>query len=125
MKRWQHDAVDSARVDQWLWAIRLFKTRTAATDACRSGHVRINGSPAKSAAKVRRGDRVKARVHSRDRVFQVERVVDKRLGAAQAAECAIDLSPPPTAREQTVFVRAPGSGRPTKRDRRNLERLRR
>jgi ribosome-associated heat shock protein Hsp15 len=116
--------VDTARVDQWLWAIRLFKTRSAATDACRGGHVRVNGTAAKPAMRIRCGDRVEARVHGRDRVLEVLRVVDKRLGAPQAAECALDHSPPAPERRDAVFPRARGSGRPTKRERRQLDRLR-
>ena len=125
MERCQHGDVDSVRVDRWLWAIRLYKTRTAATNACHGGRVRINGSPAKPATRVRHGDRVEASVHGRARIFEVVTVIDKRLGAAQAAECAIDLSPPPAEREEAVPLRAPGSGRPTKRERRRLERVRR
>lgn len=117
--------MDSARVDRWLWAIRLYKTRSAATEACRGGHVRVNGSPAKPAAKVRPGDRVGAHVHGQDRVFEVVKVIEKRVGASQAAECATDLAPPSSKREAPLVAREPGSGRPTKRDRRKLDQLRR
>jgi ribosome-associated heat shock protein Hsp15 len=119
-------AVDETRVDKWLWAVRLFKTRGLATDACRGGHVRVNGSPAKPAAPVRVGDRVEARVHGRARVLEVVRVIDKRVGAPVAAECLVDHSPPePSRAEQpAVFARDRGAGRPTKRDRRRLDRLR-
>ena len=117
--------MDSARVDQWLWAVRLFKTRSAATEACRGGHVRVNGSPAKPASRVRHGDRIAARAHDRERVLEVVTVIDKRVGAALAAECFIDHSPPPERRHDDAFARERGSGRPTKRDRRQLDRLRR
>jgi len=116
--------VDTARVDKWLWAIRLYRTRSAATEACRSGHVRMNGSPVKPAAKVRPGDRVEARVHGRDRVFEVVQATEKRLGAPQAAQCLVDLTPPSSTREKSAFVRERGSGRPTKRERRKLDHLR-
>jgi ribosome-associated heat shock protein Hsp15 len=116
--------VETARVDQWLWAIRLYKTRSAATEACRGGHVRINGSPVKPAAKVRPGDRVTAHVHGRDHLFEVVTAIQKRVGAPQAAECAIDRTPPAATREPPVFVRERGSGRPTKQDRRKLDQLR-
>jgi ribosome-associated heat shock protein Hsp15 len=115
--------VDTARVDQWLWAVRLYKTRSAATEACRSGHVRLNGSQVKPAAKVRSGDRVEARLHDRPRVFEVVKAVEKRLGAPQAAECVVDLTPPSSIREKPAFLRERGSGRPTKRDRRKLDQL--
>jgi ribosome-associated heat shock protein Hsp15 len=117
---------DETRVDKWLWAVRLFKTRSLATEACRGGHVRVNGSPAKPATVVRAGDRVEARVHGRGRVLEVVRVIDKRVGAPVAAECLVDHSPPePRGDEATgMWARDRGAGRPTKRDRRRLDRLR-
>jgi ribosome-associated heat shock protein Hsp15 len=118
--------VEVTRVDRWLWAVRLYKTRSAATDACKGGHVKVNGAPAKAATAVRIGDRVAARVHDRDRDLEVVRVIDKRVGAAVAAECVVDHSPPPPPPELTrpAFVRDPAAGRPTKRDRRQLDRFR-
>jgi ribosome-associated heat shock protein Hsp15 len=123
---WHHGRVQETRVDKWLWAVRLFKTRGLATDACRGGHVRVNGTPAKPAAVVRVGDRVDARVHGRSRVLEVVRVIDKRVGAPVAAECLVDHSPPEPSRgeQPPVFARERGAGRPTKRDRRRLDRFR-
>lgn len=118
------EAQAPVRVDRWLWAIRLFKTRAAATDACRAGHVRVNGAAAKAATQVRPGDRVDARAHGRTRTFVVIRAVDKRLPPADVAASAIDESPPAPAREPEAFARARGAGRPTKRDRRLLDQLR-
>jgi ribosome-associated heat shock protein Hsp15 len=119
--------MEATRVDRWLWAVRLYKSRAAATEACRGGHVRVNGHPAKAATVVRVGDRVAARAHGRALELEVVRVIDQRVGAPIAAECIVDHSPPPPAREQThaVFARDPGSGRPTKEERRRLDRLRR
>jgi ribosome-associated heat shock protein Hsp15 len=118
--------VDETRVDRWLWAVRLYKSRAAATDACRGGHVRVNDRPAKAAATVRVGDRVSARAHGRDRVFEVVRVIDRRVGAPIAAECIVDHSPPPPPRDLTepAFARDPATGRPTKKERRALDRFR-
>jgi ribosome-associated heat shock protein Hsp15 len=119
--------VDSSetRVDRWLWAVRLFKTRTDATDACKGGHVKINDGGAKPATMVRVGDQVAAFVHGRDRVVEVKRVIDKRVGASIAAECYVDHSPPAPPRDAVrPLFRDPGSGRPTKRDRRQLDRFR-
>lgn len=115
-----------ARVDKWLWAVRVFKTRSAATDACRGGHVRVNGTSAKPATAVHVGDRVEAYVHQRHRILEVTRLVDKRVGAPIAAECFVDRSPPPPEDPllAPTFVRDPATGRPTKRDRRQLDRLR-
>ena len=114
------------RVDAWLWAVRATRSRTVATDACRGGHVRVNGSPAKAATVVRAGDVVEARLAGRPRVYEVVRLIDKRVGAAIAAECYVDRSPPPPSRhdEPVVFARDAGAGRPTKRDRRRLDRFR-
>ena len=119
--------MDEARVDRWLWAVRLYKTRSTATAAVRGGHVRVNGVPAKPATPVRVGDRVSARVDHRDRDLEVARVIDTRVGAPIAAECVVDHSPPPPPRDLAApaLVRDPGAGRPTKRDRRDLDRLRR
>ena len=118
-------AVETARVDQWLWAVRVYKTRSEATDACRGRHVFVNGTCAKAASQVRVGDRVEAHLRGRTRVLQVARVIDKRVGASQAAECKIDYSPPVPEKEPPLFERDRGAGRPTKRDRRELDRLRR
>ncbi len=78
----------------WLWAVRVFKTRSAATAACRGGHVRINGQPVKAASSVRVGDQVSARTSERERELEVARLIDKRVSAPLAAECVVDHSPP-------------------------------
>lgn len=119
--------MEGTRVDQWLWAIRLYKTRTQATDACRGGHVKINGTSVKPAAVVRIGDRVSTHLHGRDRIVEVVQPIEKRVGAAVAAECFVDHSPPapPRELEPTPFLRDRAAGRPTKRERRDLDRLRR
>lgn len=119
--------VEETRIDRWLWAVRLYKTRSAATDACRGGHVEVNGAPAKAATLVRPGDRVRAVVGDRLRILEVVRTIDKRVGAPVAATCLVDHSPPLPPREEApapVFAREPGAGRPTKRDRRLLDRFR-
>jgi ribosome-associated heat shock protein Hsp15 len=117
--------LDETRVDRWIWAVRLAKTRSVATDLCRAGHVRVNGTAAKAATNVRVGDRVEAWVNSRQRVLEVVKIIDKRVSAPLAAECVVDHSPPPPPRDSTqVLARPPGSGRPTKRERRQLDRFR-
>jgi ribosome-associated heat shock protein Hsp15 len=118
--------LDTTRVDRWLWAVRAYKTRSIATTACQGGHVRVNGSPAKPATKVKVGDRVEARLDHHQRVYEVTRVIEKRVGAPIAAECYVDHSPPPPPRELSapILVRDPGTGRPTKRDRREVDRFR-
>lgn len=115
----------SARVDSWIWSVRLTKTRSIASDACRGGHVRVNGVRAKPAQAVRVGDEVRLRHDGRERVVVISRIIAKRVGAPVAAECYIDKSPPPPPREVSVAVavRDRGTGRPTKRERRSIERL--
>jgi ribosome-associated heat shock protein Hsp15 len=114
------------RVDRWLWAVRLFKTRTAATDACRAGHVKVNGASAKPASTVRIGDRVGALVHDRPRTVEVARLIETRVGPPVAVTCYVDHSPSyqREPRLEPLFARDRGTGRPTKRDRRQLDRLR-
>src|SRR5438128_8711961 len=123
---WHDGYIDATRVDVWLWAVRLYKTRSAATAACRGGHVRVNRAAAKASTSVKVGDRVEAFVE-RERILEVVTVISKRVGAAVAATCLVDHSPPVPVvrREPPLFLRERGSGRPTKRDRRELDRLRR
>lgn len=117
---------ESTRVDSWIWAIRLTRTRSAAGAACRGGHVRVNGVTAKPAAQVAVGDRVEVRLGGRDRVVEVTKILSKRVSAALAAECYLDHSPPPPSRE--ILAAQPrrdrGAGRPTKRERRELDKFR-
>jgi ribosome-associated heat shock protein Hsp15 len=118
--------VEVARVDRWLWAVRAAPTRATSTGLCRAGHVKVNGAGAKASTTVRPGDMVTARIGDRERVLEVVRAIDKRVGAPIAAECIVDHSPPPPPREivPRVLVRDPSTGRPTKRDRRQIDRLR-
>ncbi|MFG2003701.1 RNA-binding S4 domain-containing protein [Spirillospora sp. NPDC048911] len=115
----------SARVDSWIWSVRLAKTRSMASTACRGGHVRVNGVRAKPSQTVRVGDEVRVRQEGWERIVVVSRIITKRVGAPVAVECYVDKSPPPPPREATmpVAVRARGAGRPTKRERRSIERL--
>lgn len=114
--------MESTRLDRWLWSVRLTKTRSDAAAACRGGHVRVNDKPAKPATPVKVGDTVRARVADRTRIVEVVQVIEKRVGAPQAALCYVDNTPvvqPGTA--IPVARRDRGTGRPTKRDRRALE----
>ncbi|MEV0029035.1 RNA-binding S4 domain-containing protein [Nocardia sp. NPDC050793] len=125
MPQGEQVAPSQARVDSWTWAVRLFKTRSAAAEACRGGHVRVNGSTAKPAQPVRPGDEIRIRAGGVERIVIVERVITKRVGAPVAAQCLIDRSPPPPSREilATMPRRDRGTGRPTKRERRETDRL--
>lgn len=117
---------DSARVDAWLWAIRVFKTRSAATAASRAGHVKVNGDRAKAAQPVKRGDEVRVRIDGFDRILVMREPLVKRVGAPAAALAFDDISPPlPTPEEVALAPRRDrGAGRPTKRERRDMEKLR-
>ena len=120
------DAATTARVDAWLWAVRVYKTRSAATTACRAGHVRVNGERVKAAQPVRPGDELRVRIQGFDRILVVKKTIAKRVGAALVAESVDDRTPPPPPKESMPFVpvRDRGAGRPTKRDRREIEKLR-
>ncbi|APZ34785.1 RNA-binding protein S4 [Microbacterium aurum] len=114
---------ESVRVDAWLWAVRVYKTRSAATTACRAGHVRIGGDRAKAAQPVRIGDEVRVRIAGFDRILLVRQLLTKRVSAPLAAAAAEDRTPvrEPVAQ---LAVRDRGAGRPTKRERRDIDRLR-
>ncbi|MFI0482559.1 RNA-binding S4 domain-containing protein [Actinomadura sp. 9N215] len=115
----------TVRVDLWLWSVRLLKTRSMATTACRAGHVRVNDERAKPSTAVKPGDEIRLRHDGRERIVIVQRIIRKRVGAPAAQECLIDKSPPPPPREALIPIgrRDRGAGRPTKRDRRELERI--
>jgi len=118
---------ESVRVDKWLWAARVFKTRSLATDACDGGKVDVNEQAAKPAKVVRAGDWIKVTLpEGRRRILKVMALDDRRGSAQVAARLFEDHSPPPPprARYAPPPYRAPGAGRPTKRERRTLDKLR-
>lgn len=118
-------AADETRLDRWLCAVRLVKTRPLATRSCEGGHVLVNGSPAKPSTRVRAGDRVEALIAGRERVVEVVRPIESRVGALVAATCYVDHSPPVVPNTEPGIMPMRGEGRPSKRLRRELERLRR
>ena len=83
------------RIDRWLCAVRLVKTRPMATQLCEGGHVRVNGNPAKPSTKVRAGDVVHALIAERQQIVEVVQPIETRVGAPAAATCYVDNSPPP------------------------------
>lgn len=113
------------RVDAWLWAVRVYKTRSEATTACRAGHVRLNGAPVKAAQTVVPGDRLRIRRSGEERDLEVSGLINKRVSAQVARTVFIDHTPP---REKVVVPQVPirdrGAGRPTKKDRREMDALR-
>ena len=115
---------DETRIDRWLCAVRLVKTRPIGTELCEGGHVRINGHSAKPATKVRAGDTVHALIAGRERIVEVVRPIETRVGAPVAATCYVDHSPPPVVTEIAPGIKVMrGEGRPSKRLRRELDRI--
>ena len=117
---------EATRIDRWLCAVRLVKTRPLATQLCEGGHIRVNGLPAKPSTKVRAGDRIEGVIAERERIVEVVRAIESRVGAPVAVTCYVDHSPPPVVTQiRPGIVAVRGDGRPSKRLRRELERLRR
>lgn len=116
----------AVRLDSWLWAVRRYKTRSQATTACRAGHVRVNGEPVKASTRVKIGDEVRVRVAGFDSILEVAQLLVKRVGAPAAALAALDRTPERPSKLDTPapILRDRGAGRPTKRERRDLEALR-
>ncbi|MBN2799053.1 MAG: RNA-binding S4 domain-containing protein [Deltaproteobacteria bacterium] len=116
------DSPLEVRIDKYLWATRLFKTRALAADACNGGKVKVNGDAAKPARHVKIGELIEARTPGGPRVIRVERLSDHRGPAAVAATLFEDLTPPEEL--EAIPQRDRGAGRPTGRDRRAVRRLR-
>ncbi|MCL3777476.1 MULTISPECIES: RNA-binding S4 domain-containing protein [unclassified Actinomyces] len=116
----------SVRVDVWLWSVRQVRSRSAATAACKAGHVRVNGATAKPAQQVVVGDEIRYRVAGFDRDLVVLRLLSKRVGAPVARTAYLDRTVPrPSPLDApAAIVRDRGAGRPTKKERRALDRLR-
>lgn len=121
--------MEEVRIDKYLWSIRVYKTRSEATDACKGGKVRINGADTKPSKTVKPGDTIVARKGAVVYTYRVIQLVDKRQGAKFVPTYAENLTPP----EELAKLRAPvetfflkrdrGAGRPTKKDRRQMEDL--
>ena len=121
--------MDSIRVDKYLWAIRVFKTRSDATDACNGNKVKIGGVNAKPSKAVKAGDVLEVRKGPALMTYKVLKVAENRMGASLVPEYAEDLTSEQeraklhAPRETIVLQRDRGAGRPTKRDRRQLEEM--
>jgi ribosome-associated heat shock protein Hsp15 len=116
----------TVRVDKWLWAVRIYKTRSLATAACREGRVTIGGQAVKPSRDVRINDLILAKNGDITRTLKVLGMLEQRVGAQAVKEFAEDLTPaseyekPKEARLQPLFDRPKGMGRPTKKDRRQM-----
>lgn len=121
--------MESVRIDKWLWAVRAYKTRSDAAEACRASAVRINGNIAKPSTRLRRGDIVQARTKALTRTLQALELTEKRVGAELVPEFLDDQTPESeyeASREKISNARLfshKGKGRPTKKDRRDIEKL--
>lgn len=115
------------RLDQWLWAIRLYKSRSLAVTAIRAGHIRVKGQVAKPAHAVQVGETISVQQENLLRTFRVIGAPESRVGAPRVPEFAEDLTPPSDYQRakdearQKALIRPAGAGRPTKRDRRAME----
>lgn len=125
----ENDEREKVRIDRWLWAARIFKTRTLAAEACRGGKVEIGGENVKPSRIVRAGELVEVNKEGVLREFRVLQVLQKRVGAKVVSDYVEDLTPPErleVRREtlaQSILKRDAGTGRPTKRDRRDIDKL--
>ena len=122
----QMSATDSVRMDKWLWAVRIFKTRSLASDACRQGHVTVAGQPVKPARDVKVNEVVVVKKDDLTRTYKVLQLLQQRVGAPAAREYFEDQTPESElqkAREprlKPLFFRPKGMGRPTKKERRAI-----
>ena len=117
------------RIDKWLWAARLFKTRSLAADAIKGGKVKIEGNPIKPSREVKEGDVIQVQIDQLHKVVQVKTVIKNRVSAKQVPEVYNDLTPKEEY-ERIEFMHAykgewreRGAGRPTKKERRMIERM--
>ena len=120
---------EKTRIDKWLWSVRIFKSRTLATTACKSGRVKIGESALKPSYLVSPDEKISVRKGGYQFEFKVIKIISKRVGAELARPCYEDLTPEDELNKyNTWFIgkasaekREKGAGRPTKRDRRELE----
>jgi ribosome-associated heat shock protein Hsp15 len=117
------------RIDKWLWSVRIFKTRSQASEACRKGRIIINGIQVKPSRDIKAGEIVLIRKPPAVYTYRVKSLVQKRLSAPLARECYEDLTSVEELNklkinETLFFKRDRGAGRPTKKERRILDKLR-
>ena len=119
--------MEEVRIDKYLWAIRLFKTRTKATTACNAGKVKLNGQSVKPAQSIQVGDVFKVRINHEVKTIEVVQLLEKRVGYSIAKECYRDITPENeklNVQKSAFFTserRDRGTGRPTKKERREIE----
>lgn len=121
-------AAEKLRLDKWLWSVRVFKTRTQATDTCARGKVKCNGNSAKASKAVTVGDVIEVRSETRKWLIRITGLLDSRVQYAQAIQYYVDLAPPGEKEKPAGMAsafhgsgRRGSPGRPTKKQRRDLE----
>ena len=121
--------LNKVRLDKWLWAVRLFKSRTIATDACKAGKIKLNGHSLKPSFMITVGETIEVKKNGFNLIFKVNQLLEKRVSAVLAAPCFEDLTPADelnkyrdwfTGKAGAEF-RDRGEGRPTKKDRREID----
>lgn len=121
--------IESVRIDKWLWAVRIYKTRSQASDACKKGKIEIDEQAVKPSRTVSHGDVITVKKPPYTYTYEVKGIIEKRVGAKIAADNYNDLTPEEellkikTIQESAFFIRDRGAGRPTKKERRLIDRL--
>lgn len=121
--------MDSIRLDKWLWAIRAFKTRSLATDACKGGRVKIDGVSAKASRDLKIGDIIEFKSGLLSKKIKVTQLIKNRVNASLAVQNYEDLTPAKEYERVELIGqlnterRDRGAGRPSKRDRRDIDKL--
>lgn len=123
--------LEKVRIDKWLWSVRIFKTRTLATNACKAGKVKVNGANVKPAYLVQRAEKVEVKKNGYNLTFKVVDLIQKRVGAPVAIKCYENLTPAEEMKKfenwyigkRGIESREKGAGRPTKRERRDIDRF--
>lgn len=122
-------STEGVRIDKWLWAVRLYKTRSLATEACKAGKIKIDGQPVKPSRDARIGDVLTVNLGTITRTVEIKALLHNRVGAKLVPDFLIDLTPPEEYERQQMIrelngeKRPKGAGRPTKLERRLIDRL--
>jgi len=120
----------NTRIDKWLWAVRIIKTRAMATEVCAGGKVKINDIAVKASRKIQVGDVIQVRKGVVKHIYCVLKIAEKRMGAKLVPDFLEDMTPKEelaklqSAQTQPIQTREKGQGRPTKRERRNMDKFR-
>ncbi len=123
--------MDKVRIDKWLWSVRIFKSRSISTDACKTNKVKINGEVVKASSAVTRGDLIEVKKNGFNLAYKVVDLIEKRVSATLAEPCYENLTPQEELDKYKDWfvgkakpeIRERGTGRPTKRERRDIDRF--